>query len=206
VTSPTSVCVDNCQFTVDGDGRLVLNLTPSTTCAPNLLECDTTGLHVTKDAPHLHEAVALQPKTSSSAGGRVVGQISNVDSTVDIDTGTARGLWTVNANKSVTINCTGVYHLDTWGAMLKNTGTVRGQQSRLFLGTAVASTFDDRDATNTIDISTTTEGPEANAACIRTIAAGTVVSWRYLADNVPAGSSGDYNGEFSLTYLGEVAS
>jgi hypothetical protein len=181
-------------------------IAPSTPCAANKLTCTPTGLLARQTAPALKRATnGLVTRASVVMGGRTVSQIDQADFTVTTyDTGTAVGVWTVNANGSVTVSCNGVYDFQEIGAALKNGGNMRGQQIRMFVnGTAVDATADWRDFTNTADISTVGDGPEDTIATTLKLNAGDVITWRYFVDVLPAGQSADMNGQMHMVYLGE---
>lgn len=196
---PTPVCVGSC-FTVDDDGKLQIALADASACHPGAIVCTPGGLQFQARIPVLDfQAIG---KTGNTTASTLTFNNSQFTTTVK-DTGSASGLWTVASDRSVTVNCDGVYAASMYGGAIANGATkMIGEACRIFVSGQTAASFQFNDLNSVIKISNTGDGPEANCSFApKFLAAGTLLQWRYVAYS-DTGSDYDFNGEFNLAFLG----
>lgn len=198
MTIPICVSDDGCLGIVDG--KLTIMHAGPDAANPGATSCEIGGLRYNHLVPTL-------TRTLPSASGTGTHLFTQAEWDVTTyDTGSGPGTWTINAGGSVTLNVDGIYALSGYGGVSSqdDPGKLRGQRFRILAnGTAVVS-FEMIDYTDTIDLSTTDDGPEACAAVTRRFAAGTVITWHYLVGASVAGTY-DVLGQFDICFLGRTS-
>lgn len=198
----TTVCV-GCGLDVDEDGKLIVQLDPGTPCTPNSLECSETGLTARQKRKFLRRAFTADGSASEATdAGYAVSRNMDLYTPVD-DTGTAAGLWTVQGDGSILINCEGVYLVAQQTTIFGSTGQVIGGRARVFDGSGIIASSEINDRNNAIDLADEDDGPEFNASNVRHLAVGAVVSYAANGYTAVLGQTMDWGGEFTITYLGE---
>lgn len=203
-----TVCV-GCGLTVDEEGKLIVEVAPGTDTQRNELECAAEGLTSRQRRKtlrrHFTGAGAL---AIASDVGPNVGRALNAYVTAE-DNGSAAGLWTVNADGSVTINVEGVYLVSMQTILEGSTGQVVGGRARVIqgdgsIGNIICST-EINDKNHVIDLAYPNDGPEFNATAVRHLAVDTELKYLANAYLDVVGQGIDWAGEFTLTYLGEYS-
>lgn len=202
-----TVCV-GCGLDVDEDGKLIVLVAPGTACSPNGLECTAAGMQVKQKRKHLRRTFTAAGSLSiASDVGPSVSRDMNLYGTVD-DNGSAAGLWTIQGDGSILINCAGVYHVTQQTIVEGSTGQVVGGRARVVEGAgtaAIIASHEFNDYNSAVDLAFPNDGPEFNAANIRYLQVNDVISYFANVYTNVLNEGVDWAGEFTLTYLGEFA-
>lgn len=194
-----TVCV-GCGLNTDLDGKLVVQIEEE-----GPLRCGDDGLVI--QPPHLRRRFDADGASAvTSDVGPAVSRDMDDYTTVE-DSGTALGVWTLNGDGTVTVNRAGLYHVTQQTIVRGSTGQVVGGRARVIEGAGTVSLIiasdEFNDKNHVVDLAYTNDGPEFNASNIRHLAAGAVVTYIANAYLDTVGQDVDWNGEFTITYLGK---
>jgi hypothetical protein len=205
VTIP--ICVDDCgEFTIT-DGVLGIGKAVPDECNPGEILCDS-GLRYYHRVPTLSRKMVNAEKNTVATN--ITWDQELFTGPGNYDDGSASGLWTVEANGSITLNCTGVYGISLWAGIadaVGGSGPMYGIISRVLDGANVVSTSTIKDFSgagggSTIDLATAGDGSEATCSTPgKRLVAGTNLTWFF---QIAATGGGNYfaSGEFNLSFQG----
>lgn len=201
----SSVCVA-CGLDVDVDGKLFVQIAEGSVCQPNSLICTEAGLRVHRERRYLRRSFSNQAGVSTvhDTGFSVERQMTQY--TTLEDNGSVVGLWTIQGDGSVLINCGGVYSFSQQTIVNGATGHVVGGRARVIDGPTtpdIICTSEFHDYSNTVDLAVAMDGPEWSATNVRHKGVGSTISYISNVYTELLGEDITWAGEFTMTYLGE---
>lgn len=202
-----NICV-GCGLTTDTDGKLIAEIAPDIACKHNLLSCDADGLRVTNKTYTLRRDFSANTAATNQVTFFGVGRLPSQYGTT-VDNGSAAGIWTVNADGTITINCDGIYAITQSTDVNGASGQVIGGRARVAISPAnvfVSTEF--RDESHSVVLerpNPNPDGPEFMASNTAHLPAGTSLTPISNVYTAAAGPVVQFSGEFTLTYLGAFA-